>query len=86
MHDKRVCKNFEIQNLGQYYDFYLKCDKRDFGINFQFRKLQKNGFKNLSLILSIIKFSIYKISFSPFVSMASSFKKDGSKIKAINWY
>ena len=83
MHDKRVCKNFEIQNLGEYNDFYLKCDKCDFGINFQFQKLQKNGFKNLSLILSIIKFSIYKTSFSSLVSMASNFKKDGSKIRVI---
>ena len=36
IHDKRVCKNFEIQNLGEYHDFYLKCDKCDFGINFEF--------------------------------------------------
>ena len=26
MHAKRVCKNFEIKNLGQYHDFYLKSD------------------------------------------------------------
>ena len=27
MHVKRVCKGFEITNLGEYYDLYLKNDK-----------------------------------------------------------
>ena len=26
MHTKRVCKDFEIQNLGEYHDLYLKSD------------------------------------------------------------
>ena len=26
MHGKRVCKDFEIKNLGKYRDFYLKSD------------------------------------------------------------
>ena len=26
MHGKRVCKDFEIQNLGEYHDLYLKSD------------------------------------------------------------
>ena len=25
-HVKRVCKDFEIQNLGEHYDFYVKSD------------------------------------------------------------
>ena len=26
MHAERVCKYFEIKNLGEYHDFYLKSD------------------------------------------------------------
>ena len=26
MHGKRVCKEFEIENLGEYHDFLLKRD------------------------------------------------------------
>ena len=25
-HAKRVCKDFEIKNLGEYYDFYVQSD------------------------------------------------------------
>ena len=27
VHEKRVCKDFEIKNLGEYHDFYLKRDR-----------------------------------------------------------
>ena len=44
-----------------------------------FQKLQKYLFKNLS-------FTPCKISFSSWISMTSSFKKDLSKTRIINWY
>ena len=72
MHAKRVCKDFEIKQLGKYHDFCLT-----FG--WYFRKLQKNIIKKLS-------FRSCKISFCSWVSMGSSFKKDWSKIRTINWH
>ena len=27
VHAKRVCKDFEIKNLGKYYDLYVQSDK-----------------------------------------------------------
>ena len=31
MHGKRICKDFEIKNLGGYHDLYLKSDISLFG-------------------------------------------------------
>ena len=40
MHVKRVCKDFEINNLGGYHDFYLKSDTLLFADIFQnFREI-----------------------------------------------
>ena len=40
MHVKRVCKDFEINNLGGYHDFYLKGDTLLFADIFQnFREI-----------------------------------------------
>ena len=43
MHAKRVCKDFEIKNFGDYHDFYLKSDI--LLLAECFRKHQKNVFK-----------------------------------------
>ena len=45
MHAKRVCKDFEIKNLGEYYSFILKVIHYFWRC---FRKLEKNVFKDLS--------------------------------------
>ena len=34
IHTKRVCKDFEIKNLGQYHHLYLKSDKNYFCLMF----------------------------------------------------
>ena len=63
MYAKRVRKDFEIKNLGEYLDFYLESDTlllADVSKNF------RNFFQNLS-------FRSCKISFSSWISVASSF-------------
>ena len=66
MHAKRLCKNLEINNLGEYHDLYLKSDTLLLADVFE--NLRKNVFKNLS-------FRSCKISISFWISMTSSFKK-----------
>ena len=66
MHAKRLCKNLEINNLGEYHDLYLKNDTLLLADVFE--NLRKNVFKNLS-------FRSCKISISFWISMTSSFKK-----------
>ena len=66
MHAKRLCKNLEINNLGEYHDWYLKNDTLLLADVFE--NLRKNVFKNLS-------FRSCKISISFWISMTSSFKK-----------
>ena len=39
MHEKRVCKDFEIKDLVEYYDFYLKSDTLLLAVFENFRKM-----------------------------------------------
>ena len=66
MHAIRVCKVFEIKKLGEYHDLYLTSDTLI--LTDVFKKFLKNVFKNLCV-------RSCKISFSSWISMASSFKK-----------
>ena len=63
MHAKRVCKDFEIKNFGQDHDLYFK--KGALLLDDVFRKLQQN-------VLKILSLRFFKISFSSWISMASS--------------
>ena len=67
MHAKRVCKDFEIKNLLEYYDLYLKSDTL----------LLTDVFENfINICLKIIHQLDKENFFSSRTSMAGSFKKD----------
>ena len=42
MHGKKVCKGFEIKNVGEYNDLYLKCTLLLADIFGNFRKMCSN--------------------------------------------
>ena len=67
-HEKRFCKDFEIKNLGEYHDLYVQSDTL----------LLADVFENFRNMCPEI------ISFSSWISMASNFKKDKSKIRSFN--
>ena len=73
MHAKKVFKDFEMQNLGEYYDLYLKKDVLLLADVFE--NLQKRCLK------------IYDLDPVKFLSahgLAFSFKNEGSKTRTIN--
>ena len=73
-HPKRVCKAFEVSNLAKYHDLYLKSDT--LLLAYIFENIRKMG----------LEIRPCKIYFSSRISLASSFEKDCSKIRIINWY
>ena len=63
---KRVCYSFETKKLCKYHDLYLKSNTLIFTDVFEnFRKM----------CLDIYHLEPSKISFSPWISLASNFKK-----------
>ena len=75
MHMRRVLKDFELKNPGEYHELYLKSDT--LLLDDVFKNFKKNVSKNLL-------FRSCKIFFSSWITMASSFKKHGSIIRIIN--
>ena len=64
--EKRVCKDLEIKNIGEYHDLYVKKDPL---LLLTFWKASEKCVEKF-IILSI------KVTFSSWISMASGFKKD----------
>ena len=73
VHTKRVCKDFEIKNLGEYHDLYVQSDTLLLADVFE-------NFRNMCLEI----YEPAKNFFQPQISMTSSFKKDKSQIKSFN--
>ena len=65
-HSKRVCKDFEIKNLGEYHHLYVQRDTLFLADVFE-------NFSNISL--ETYELDPTKVSFISWISMASSFKK-----------
>ena len=76
-HAKRVCKDFEIKNEEEYRDLYVQSNTLLLPDVFE-------NFKNM--FLEIYGLGSFKISFSFWISIASSFKKKQSKMRSFNWY
>ena len=66
MEEKRLCKDLEIKNIGEYHDLYVRKDPLLLLMCWKASEKCVEKF----IILSI------KVSFSSWISMASSFKKD----------
>ena len=71
---KKVCKSFKIRRLGDYHDLYAQCHTLLLADVFK-------NFRNMCL-------EIYELNIAHFfrtrITMASSLKKDQSKIRSIN--
>ena len=71
MHGKRVCKDFEIKNLGEYHDLYLQSDPF----------LLANVFENFrKMCLKIYHLDPVKFLLGPELAWQTDFKKIGEKL------
>ena len=71
MHGKRVCKDFEIKNLGEYHDLYLQSDPF----------LLADVFENFrKMCLKIYHLDPVKFLSAPGLAWQTDFKKIGEKL------
>ena len=71
MHGKRTCKDFEMKNLGEYHDLYLRRNVL----------LLANVFENFrKMCLKIYELNPAKFLLSSQISVASNFNKDWNRI------
>ena len=74
MHGKRVCKYFEIRNLGEYHDLYLKSDTLHLVDAFEnFRKI----------CLKLYKLDHAKFLSAPGLALQAAFKKREVKLELL---
>ena len=75
MHAKRVCKDFEIKNLGEYHDLYLKSDTL----------LLADVFENFSkMCLNIYQLDPAKFLSAPGLAWQAALKKTRVKLDLLN--
>ena len=74
-HTKRLCKDFEIKNLGEYHDLYLQRDTILLAVSESFRKMY---------------LEIYHLDPAKFLQLQDQhgmkLKKNWSRIRTINRY
>ena len=74
MHGKRVCKDFEINNIVEYYDLYLKSDTL----------LLAYVFKNFrKMCLKIYQLDPEKFISAPGLAWQAAFKKTEVKLELL---
>ena len=74
MRGKRVCRGFEMKNLGEYHDFYIKSDAL----------LLTDVFKNSKKIcLKVCHLDPVKIFSAPWLALQASFKKTEVKLELL---
>ena len=74
---KRVCKDFEIKELGENHDLYVKSNTL----------LLSDVFENFwNMCLDIYELVPLKFLAAPVLAWQAALKKDQSKIRSSNWY
>ena len=54
MHEKKVCKDFEIKNLGEYHDLYVQSDTLLLANVFENIKIRELKYMNSTLLVFLL--------------------------------